>query len=280
VNFGFLFHPVRYSGRMNKAIHIRFAVIGISLLLGITCAQAHRAGEEMADAATKFLSSLKPEQSAKASFPVKGDERLNWHFIPKDRNGLPFKDMTEEQRGLALGLLKSGMSERGFGTATNIMTLELILAELEGAGRRFPRDPALYYVSIFGKPEKSGTWAWRVEGHHLAVNFTVVAGQVASTPSFFGSNPAEVRKGPRKGVRVLAQEEDAARELEKVARQEKHQLERQKMEFEKTLRQHDENAEHKFKQREQELSVAFEARLAEDEPSADDDVVPGAERLH
>jgi len=105
------------------------------------------------------------------------------------------------------------MSERGFGTATNIMTLELILAELEGAGRRFPRDPALYYVSIFGKPEKSGTWAWRVEGHHLAVNFTVVAGQVASTPSFFGSNPAEVRKGPRKGVRVLAQEEDAAREL-------------------------------------------------------------------
>ena len=167
----------------------------------------------MAEAASKFLAALKPAQSAKVTFPLKGEERLNWHFIPKDRNGLPFKEMSSDQRNLALALLRSGMSEQGFATATNIISLELILQELEGGGRRFPRDPALYYVSIFGKPEKAGTWAWRVEGHHLAVNFTIVDGDVASTPSFFGSNPAEVRKGPREGLRVLAREEDTAREL-------------------------------------------------------------------
>jgi hypothetical protein len=53
-----------------------------------------------------------------------------------------------------------------------------------------------------------------VEGHHLSANFTVVKGEfVASTPSFLGSNPGEVRQGPRKGLRILAGEEDRAREL-------------------------------------------------------------------
>src|SRR5208337_3245995 len=36
--------------------------------------------------------------------------------------------------------------------------------------------------------------------------------------------------------------EDAARQIEKAARQEKQRLERQQWEFEKTLRQHDEDA--------------------------------------
>jgi hypothetical protein len=37
---------------------------------------------------------------------------------------------------------------------------------------------------------------------------------VAASPSFFGSNPAEVRvDGPKKGTRILAAEEDSARAL-------------------------------------------------------------------
>ena len=58
------------------------------------------------------------------------------------------------------------------------------------------------------------TWGWRVEGHHVSLHFTVVNGTlVASSPSFFGSNPAEVREGPKKGLRILGAEEDAARAL-------------------------------------------------------------------
>jgi hypothetical protein len=34
-----------------------------------------------------------------------------------------------------------------------------------------------------------------------------------SSPFFFGSNPAEVREGPQKGLRILAQREDTARAL-------------------------------------------------------------------
>jgi len=189
----------------------------VALLLFTTAAVAHVAVDEMADAATKFLGSLKSEQAAKASFKLKDDERQNWHFIPKARNGLPIKDMSEDQRKLAMKLLRSGLSDHGYGKATNIMSLETILRELEGPNGRMTRDPELYYISVFGKPDAKGTWSWRVEGHHLSVNYTIVKGEyVAGTPSFFGTNPAEVKSGPRQGLRALGDEEDRARELIKA----------------------------------------------------------------
>lgn len=175
--------------------------------------RAHGPSEEMAEAANRFLEALTPEQREKAVFELKSEERFNWHFIPRARKGLPLKEMTGAQRPLAHALLNSGMSHRGYFKATTIMTLEAILHEMEG-GRGHTRDPELYFFSIFGKPEAHGTWGWRVEGHHLSLNFTVVDGHhVAVTPSFFGSNPAEVRQGPRKGLRVLGPEEDLGRKL-------------------------------------------------------------------
>jgi len=189
----------------------------IALSFFTTATMAHVAVDEMADAATKFLGSLKPEQAAKASYKLKDDERQNWHFIPKARNGLTIKDMTEDQRKLAMKLLRSGLSDHGYGKATNIMSLETILRELEGPNSRMTRDPELYYITVFGKPDAKGTWGWRVEGHHLSVNYTIVKGEyVAGTPSFFGTNPAEVKSGPRQGLRALADEEDRGRELIKA----------------------------------------------------------------
>lgn len=178
---------------------------------------AHDAGKNMADAATKFLAALNAEQKGKATFDWKDEQRFDWHYIPKDRKGLPLKEMKADQQRLAHALLLSGLSDYGYGKATNIISLELILQDMEGPNRRIPRDPALYYFSIFGKPDAKATWGWRVEGHHLSVNFAIVNGElVASTPSFFGSNPGEVRQGPRKGLRVLADEEDSGRQLVKA----------------------------------------------------------------
>jgi Protein of unknown function (DUF3500) len=183
---------------------------------GVLRLSAHPVADAMTEAANKFITSLTPEQRGKATFDWKSDERENWHYIPKDRKGLTVKEMTPPQRALAFGLLAAGLSHQGYAKATNIMSLESVLAELEGAGRRFMRDPELYYFSVFGKPDATGTWGWRVEGHHFSANFTLVKGRYfASTPSFLGSNPAEVRKGPRAGLRVLANEEDTARKLVK-----------------------------------------------------------------
>jgi hypothetical protein len=170
--------------------------------------------EEMTAAAKNFLDALTDEQKAVATFEFKADERENWHFVPKERKGITLGALKPAQRHLAIALLGSGLSQRGFTKATTIMSLEQILQELEGANRRFPRDPELYHVSIFGTPDSKGTWGWRFEGHHLSQNFTIAEGKFAAgTPSFLGTNPAEVRKGPRAGLRVLAAEEDLARDL-------------------------------------------------------------------
>jgi Protein of unknown function (DUF3500) len=185
--------------------------------VALLCLRAFAAApEEMAAAAKTLLAALNDDQRAKAAFAFEADERENWHFIPKERKGLTLKEMIPAQRHLAYALLNTGLSQRGFGQATTIMSLEQILQDLEGPTRKFPRDPELYHVSIFGTPDAKGTWGWRVEGHHLSVNFTIVDGKVAAgTPSFMGTNPAEVRSGPRSGLRVLGAEEELGRELVK-----------------------------------------------------------------
>jgi hypothetical protein len=188
---------------------------------------AERSSATMASAAAKWLGSLTPEQRQQATFAFDAEERLHWHFIPTEtfpRKGLTIKEMNESQRKLAQDLLKAGLSQRGFMTASSIMELENVLGALEAAARAaaptpprnapLVRDPERYFFSIFGTPSAKDTWGWRVEGHHVSLHFTVVNGTlVAGAPTFFGSNPAEVREGPKKGLRILGAEEDAARAL-------------------------------------------------------------------
>jgi len=166
----------------------------------------------MAEAANRWLASLTPEQRAKATFTFADDERQNWHFIPIERKGLALREMTPAQKHLASALLSTGLSQQGYIKAETVMSLEDVLRLLEkGTGPE--RDPEKYYFTIFGVPSAAGTWGYRVEGHHLSQNYTVVNGRVAGSPSFFGANPAEVKEGPRKGLRTLAAEEDLGREV-------------------------------------------------------------------
>lgn len=176
-----------------------------------------RTESAMARAAQRFLAALTAEQRAAATFPFESEERFNWHFIPRERKGVPLKQMDEGARAAALALLRTGLSAQGFDKATLIRELEIVLASVEG-GRGPVRDPGLYYFTVFGNPGDGGRWAWRYEGHHCALNWTIVGGRaVASSPQFFGSNPGEVRVAvpgaPPRGTRALAREEDVARRL-------------------------------------------------------------------
>jgi hypothetical protein len=166
----------------------------------------------MAESANRFLASLTPEQKTKATFAFEDAERVNWAFVPQERKGLPLREMTMFQKQLAYALLNAGLSQTGFAKAVTIMSLDDVLRIMEkDSGER--RNPEKYYFSIFGTPSDKGTWGYRVEGHHCSQNYTVVNGRVLDAPSFFGANPAEVREGPRAGLRVLAQEEDLGREV-------------------------------------------------------------------
>jgi len=187
------------------------AVVGLCLWAG---AQFEPSGSRMAVSADRFLKSLSEAQAAKAVFAYDSPERLDWHFIPRARKGVSIKELSSEQRALAFGLIQSGVAGSGFLKATTIMSLEQILRDLE-KGRGGPvRDPELYFLTIFGKPLDRGKWGWRVEGHHLSLNFVLEDGRiVAATPAFFGANQAEVRQGPRQGLRTLAEREDRALRL-------------------------------------------------------------------
>lgn len=180
----------------------------LTLVLAAPFARAHEVAADMLAAAQTFLGALSADQKKSATYPLTDKERENWNFVPIARNGLSFKSTSTQVQALGFALLRTGLSHAGVAKAQAIMQLELILKEQEKdvVGRR---DPTNYFVTIFGEPAADKSWGWRFEGHHLSFNFTVVDGKhVFFAPSFMGTNPAEVRAGPRKGERVLAADED------------------------------------------------------------------------
>jgi hypothetical protein len=167
----------------------------------------------MTKAALEFLSTLNPEQKKEATLPFNDEERSYWHFTPSPHRGLTWEKMNEQQRKALTKLLETGLSKQGLHKTREIMALELVLREIEerGADDRY-RHPELYYIMLFGEPGDE-PWGWRFEGHHVSLNYTSVADQLSVTPAFMGANPAEVPSGSEKGKRVLAAEEDLARDL-------------------------------------------------------------------
>ncbi|QDT17576.1 DUF3500 domain-containing protein [Alienimonas californiensis] len=173
-------------------------------------------------AADAFLQTLDPDQLKTAVLPPADPSRLDWHFIPKPtRKGLPLKEMSDEQRTAARTLLAALISATGYERAEQVMTLESVVALLEKDPVK--RDPLKYYFTLFGRPNDAGEpWAVSVEGHHLSLNFLMKGNEaIASTPLFYGANPATVPdtlpKGAVAGVeagdRILSDAEDAGFKL-------------------------------------------------------------------
>ena len=164
----------------------------------------------MLKSALDFLSMLTIEQRKELVLPFESDYRFDWHYVPRSREGISLKRMSVEQRKAAHALLQAALSAKGYAKTLGIIDVEAVLREVEGAYR----DPDLYYFTMFGTPSSASPWGWRFEGHHLSLNFSSVTSElVATTPAFFGANPAHVRSGPKAGLRVLKVEEDLGREL-------------------------------------------------------------------
>lgn len=163
---------------------------------------------DMAAAAQAFLQTLDGNSRAQTVFSWEDAERFNWHFVPKTRKGLPLKAMNDRQRAAALKLLQTCTSAEGYRKATSIIALESVLKVLEQRGPDDDyRDPGKYYFTIFGTPGPKKPWGWRVEGHHVSLNFSAANNSLVSgTPAFLGSNPGIVPSGPEKGKQVLKQE--------------------------------------------------------------------------
>jgi hypothetical protein len=218
-----------------KVERILLTALVLAVMGGLFAAQTAKdppVGQAMIAAANAFRKSLTPDQLKQCSFSYQDEERLNWHFIPRERKGLPLRDLEGEALKLAREFIRSGLTEAGYDQVLNIMSLEEVLylleANAENAVRsqvRERRDPGKYHLSIFGEPAEKGLWGWRLEGHHLSLNFSIQDGKVvASTPEFFGANPGTIDAGPERRIRVLGPEEDIARQILKLCTPEQMKL--------------------------------------------------------
>lgn len=193
---------------MHRRQHLlRFYLIGFSIVLAQDL-QAQRA--DLVGAADHFLETLQADGRTKARYAFDDDERFDWGYVPRSRNGAAMKELSPVQRQAALDLLRASVSIQGYEKATAIMQLENVLREMEGRGTRDTyRDPLNYSLTIFGTPSDTSLWGWRLEGHHLSLNFSSSSREIVSgTPSFWGTNPAIVPGGPEKGKQILKQEMD------------------------------------------------------------------------
>lgn len=219
---------------------VRIAAIAATVVIFTAVALIGQAepkttGGKMQLAADKFLGSLTPELKTKAAFDFNDKQRLAWYFTPQQdkdkkftRKGARLEEMTPEQRVNAMALLKSGLSVSGYEQATTIVSMETLLADLEGPKGAMTRNQAWYFVSVFGEPSGTGKWGWRFEGHHLSVNYTLANGEVISaTPLLFGANPAVVKGEQRNGLRALPDIENFARSLIKSLTAEQNKIAKQ-----------------------------------------------------
>jgi hypothetical protein len=121
--------------------------------------QRVHAASLMTDCASRFLAALNADQRGKAIFPFDTDERVGWHFIPKERKGLPLREMTPYQKHLASALLAAGLSQTGYIKAVTIMSLEDVLKVMENdSGER--RNPEKYYPTNRKRAGRSPAHIW------------------------------------------------------------------------------------------------------------------------
>jgi hypothetical protein len=169
----------------------------------------------MRQAAERLIAALPESARSKVQRPFDDQDRVDWHYTPRSRNGVAFKELDAKGREAIHALLQQALSTPGYRKVVNIIELELVLREIETFGGI--RDPERYHLTIYGKPDRAGAWGWRFEGHHVSLNFTLAGDKMAvDTPSFLGANPAQVAKdgkGKMAGLRALAAEEDEARAL-------------------------------------------------------------------
>lgn len=180
--------------------------------------------DEIRKASTAFIQSLSPLQKRAALVSFDDTARVHWNNLPvglRARAGISIGDMTEAQRKLLHRILSVSLSSQGYLKATGIMHLDNLLnmfvdtayyrKDINDTLRQFLFDLKWthrnYYLAFFGTPAAKN-WGYKVEGHHLSVNYTFTDNKLSITPWFIGTDPAEMSITQYAGWRVLGQEED------------------------------------------------------------------------
>ncbi|HMG68697.1 MAG TPA: DUF3500 domain-containing protein [Chitinophagaceae bacterium] len=184
---------------------------------------------DIKNASLTFINSLDPMQKRSALLAFGDTARIKWNNLPvgmRARAGISIGNMNDDQRKLLHRILSVSLSSQGYLKATSIMHLDNLLnwyydtlyyrEELNDANYKSIKDLKWshrnYYLAFFGLPTDS-TWGYKLEGHHLSINFTFAGNKLSVTPWFIGTDPAEFPISEYAGWRVLGQEEDLGIQL-------------------------------------------------------------------
>jgi Protein of unknown function (DUF3500) len=185
--------------------------------------------DEIKQVANSFITTLNPLQKKSALLAFNDTARIKWNNLPvglRARAGINIGSMDEGQRKLLHRILSVSLSSQGYLKATGIFHLDnllnwyydslfnnnkidstrhVMLQNLKWSHRNF-------YLAFFGMPSDTA-WGYKIEGHHLSINFTFVNNKLSVTPFFIGTDPAEYGISEYAGWRVLGQEEDLGLKL-------------------------------------------------------------------
>jgi hypothetical protein len=200
-------------------------------LLMLLCASASHHTSAQADYlaeiksyATQLYASFGKLQKQTALLTFNDTSRLKWNNLPvglRARAGASIGNMTNDQRMLVHRILSASLSSQGYMKSTAIMHLDELIngfydslyvkkvldEKTYGFIKKLNWSPKNYYFAFFGSPSES-QWGFKLEGHHLSINFTCVGDKISVTPFFVGTDPAEYTVSVYAGWRVLNQEED------------------------------------------------------------------------
>lgn len=181
-------------------------------------------GAAIKEPAVSLFNSLDKLQKRSAALAFTDTARIKWNNLPvglRARAGISIGNMNDEQRKLVHRILSASLSSQGYLKATGVMYLDDIINRFYDSlyQRKTINDttyafvktllwsPKNYFFAFFGQPTDN-TWGYKLEGHHLSVNFTFTGDKISVTPFFIGTDPAEYQIAEYAGWRVLGQEED------------------------------------------------------------------------
>jgi len=175
-------------------------------------AESEKIAYDLARTAEELMTSSEKQKGVNLTYSFEDPSRENWHFFPNwsGRTGVPLYRLSKDQRILVQKMVELLLSEDGFLEYENLRLIHGIRKDLNA-----PDNPKhRYSISIFGKPSIKSTWGWRLEGHHLSLNCTLVDGQTFSiTPSFWGASPVRVSSGKYAGMELFVQEQELSLKL-------------------------------------------------------------------
>ena len=175
-------------------------------------AGSEKIANDLAHTAEELIASSEKPKGAPLTYSFEDPSRENWHFFPNwsGRTGVPLYRLSADQRLLVKKMVELLLSEDGFLEYENLRLIHGIRKDLNAPDNLMHR----YSISIFGKPSEKSTWGWRLEGHHLSLNCTLVDGQTFSvTPSFWGASPVRVSNGKYAGLELFEQEQKLSLKL-------------------------------------------------------------------